>query len=168
MVIFAGHTQYQIDTLGLFCYVYDMRNDHVFWFKRVTRHDSNRQVAENAGISAATLGRQLKAGELSADLIIKIAEAYDESPVIALVDLGFMSARWITEPGVRTALSRASDEELTDELLRRLRLLDDAPVDDLAARRACATPDVEDGFYAQAVADDSEDEEEGYPDDYDA
>lgn len=146
-----------------------MRNDHVFWFKRVTRHDSNRQVSESAGISAATLGRQLKAGELSADLIIKIAEAYDESPVIALVDLGFMSSRWITEPGVRTALSHASDEELTDELLRRLRLLEDIPVDELSARRRSnkATPDVVPEFY-DAVADSSPDEEEGEPGDYDA
>lgn len=104
-----------------------------------------------AGISDATLGRQLKAGDLSSDLIIKIAEAYDESPVVALVDLGFMSARWITEPGVRTALSRASDEELTDELLRRLRLLEDVPVDDLASRRARATPDVDHDPYADGT-----------------
>ena len=78
----------------------------------------------------------MRAGELKADLVIKIAEAYEESPVIALADLGFMSARWITEPGVLTALSRASDEQLTDELLRRLRLIEDVPVDTLAAKRS--------------------------------
>ncbi|WP_155872938.1 hypothetical protein [Corynebacterium rouxii] len=75
------------------------------------------------------------------ELIIRISEAYGESPVIALVDLGFMSSRWIKEPGVRTALSRATDEELTDELLRRLRLIEDTPVDDLAElRRNTPTP----------------------------
>lgn len=112
-----------------------MRN-HIEWLDKVTRGDSNREIARRAeGVSDATLSRQRRAGELSADLIIKIAEAYNESPVVALVDLGFMSAKWITEPGVITALSRATDEELTDELLRRLNLLDKNPVDELAARR---------------------------------
>jgi hypothetical protein len=113
-----------------------MQETHTEWFKRVTRNDSNRRAADLANISPVTLGRQLKANELSADLIIKIAQAYNESPVVALVDLGFVSARWIQEVGTTTALTRASDEELTDELLRRLRLLDDQPVDDLASRRA--------------------------------
>lgn len=113
-----------------------MQETHSQWYKRVTRGDSNRQVAHTANISDATLGRQLRANDLSADLIIKIAEAYDESPVIALVDLRFMSARWITEPGVLTALSRATDEQLTDELLRRLKLIEDVPVDELASRRS--------------------------------
>ena len=117
-----------------------MRN-HIEWLDKVTRGDSNREIARRAeGVSDATLSRQRRAGELSADLIIKIAEAYNESPVVALIDLGFMSAKWITEPGVITALSRATDEELTDELLRRLNLLDKTPVDELAARRNSNTP----------------------------
>lgn len=113
-----------------------MKETHTDWYRRVTRGDSNRHVSSRAKISDATLGRQLKANELSADLIIKIAQAYNESPVVALVDLGFVSARWLQEVGTTTALTRASDEELTDELLRRLRLLDDQPIDDLAVRRA--------------------------------
>lgn len=115
-----------------------MQETHKEWFHRVTRGDSNRRASELADISPVTLGRQLKAGQLSADLIIKIAQAYNESPVVALVDLGFISARWLQEVGTTTALTRASDEELTDELLRRLRLLDDQPIDDLASRRAGA------------------------------
>lgn len=112
-----------------------MRN-HIEWLNQVTRGDSNREIARRApGVSDATLSRQRRAEKLSADVIIRIAEAYNESPVVALVDLGFMSAKWITESGVITDLGRASDEELTDELLRRLRLLDDAPVDELAERR---------------------------------
>ncbi len=112
-----------------------MQETHSEWFKRVTRNDSNRRAADLADISPVTLGRQLKANELSADLIIKIAQAYNESPVVALVDLGFISARWMQEVGTTTALTRASDEELTDELLRRLRLIEDEPIDHLAERR---------------------------------
>ena len=137
-----------------------MQETHTEWFKRVTRNDSNRRAADLANISPVTLGRQLKANELSADLIIKIAQAYNESPVVALVDLGFVSARWIQEVGTTTALTRASDEELTDELLRRLRLLDDQPVDDLASRRAGApVSDADDSMPLSAVADDSPDED---------
>lgn len=128
--------------------------EHTEWMHRITAGDSLREVARRAGLNNRTLTTQVNAGKLKADLIIKIAEAYDESPVIALVDLGFMSARWITEPGVVTALSRATDEQLTDELLRRLRLIDDVSVDDLAAR------------HLHAVADSSPEEGEGYPDDY--
>lgn len=135
-----------------------MSETHVEWFKRVTRNDSNRRASELADISPATLGRQLKAGELSADLIIKIAQAYHESPVVALVDLGFVSAKWINEIGTTTALSHATDEELTDELLRRLRLIDDSPVNELAERRSnIDSPGVEPPIYA--VADSSPDED---------
>lgn len=113
-----------------------MKQTHTDWYRRVTRGDSNRQVSSLAGISDATLGRQLRAGELNADLIIKIAQAYNESPVVALVDLGFISAKWMQEMGTATALSRATDEELTDELLVRLKLIEDKPVDELAAKRS--------------------------------
>lgn len=141
-----------------------MQETHNEWFKRVTRGDSNRRVSELAGISPATLGRQLKDSSLSADLIIKIAQAYDESPVVALVDLGFVSAKWMQEIGTTTALTRATDEELTDELLRRLRLIEDTPVDELAARRSnTAGIDVRGLPYA---ADDSDTEPEEGDDDY--
>ncbi len=139
-----------------------MKQTHTDWYRRVTRGDSNRQVSSIAGISDATLGRQLRAGELNADLIIKIAQAYDESPVVALVDLGFVSAKWMQEIGTTTALTRATDEELTDELLRRLRLIEDTPVDELAARRSNNTSpvsDASDSMPLSAVADDSPDED---------
>lgn len=82
-------------------------------------------------------------------LVIKIAEAYEDSPVIALVDLGFMSARWVTEPSVVTALSRVTDDQLTGELLRPLRLIDDVTVDELARCRSnTSAPGVEVEGYA--------------------
>lgn len=146
--------------------------EHMEWFDRTTSGETLRQVAKRADVPLATLSSQTRKGTLKADVIIKVAEAYDESPVIALVDLGFMSSRWITEPGVRTALSRASDEELTDELLRRLNLLDTRPIDQLAddlknRRSNKSNTNVAPEFY-DAVADSSPDEEEGEPGDYDA
>lgn len=138
-----------------------MTETHKEWFARVTRGDSNRQASERAEISNVTLGRQLKQNELSADLIIKIAQAYEESPVVALVDMGFISARWLSEYGSTTALTRASDEELTNELLRRLQLLSDEPVDDLAEKRSKqAMSDAHGSIPDTAVADGSPDEDD--------
>lgn len=134
--------------------------EHTEWMKRITQGDSYRRVAELAGINDRTLANQMRAGELRPELIIKIADAYDESPVIALVDLGFISARWITEPGVLTALSRATDEQLTDELLRRLKLIEDVPVDELASRRSNRPASGVAGVPYGAVADSSQDEDE--------
>ena len=130
--------------------------EHMEWFDRTTSGETLRQVAKRADVPLATLSSQTRKGTLKADVIIKVAEAYDESPVIALVDLGFMSSRWITEPGVRTALSRASDEELTDELLRRLNLLDTRPIDQLAddlknRRLNISNPDVASDPYADGA-----------------
>lgn len=53
-----------------------------------------------------------------------------------------------------TALSRA-----TDELLGRLRPMEDVPVDELARRRSNTTPRSVDGVPYSAVADSSTDED---------
>lgn len=134
------------------------------WFQLITKGDPVREVARRASIPGKTLANQVNAGTLKPENIIKIAEAYNESPVYALVDLGFISARWVNEPGTITALSRATDEQLTDELLRRLNLIADEPIDDLAARRSNKNTGHVD-FTAYGVADDSPDEG-GEPDDY--
>lgn len=123
--------------------------EHIEWFNRITAGDSHREVSRRSGVPNRTIANQVASGTLKPEVIIKVAEGYNESPVIALVDLGFVSARWITEPGIVTALSRATDEQLTNELLRRLNLIADEPVDDLAARRSNTPPsDVEPLPYA--------------------
>ena len=70
---------------------------------------------------------------------------------------------------MRAALCKASDEELTDELLRRLHLLSDEEADDLAEQRKLSVvsdaSDIDDGTvrpfdYSEYAADSSEDETE--------
>lgn len=129
-----------------------MHNEHTEWLRAITKGDSVRRVSELAGISHVTLSRQLRAGTLTTDTVIHVANAYGESPVAGLIKLGFVSNRWLHELGVASSLMMASDEQLTDELLRRLRLLPDKPVDELAARRALD--------FDQAVADSSPTEPE--------
>ena len=132
--------------------------EHIEWFNRITAGDSHREVSRRSGVPNRTIANQVSSGTLKPEVIIKVAEGYNESPVIALVDLGFISARWITEPGVVTSLSRATDEQLTDELLRRLRLIDDAPVDELAARRSNTAPASVEGLPYAADSSDTEPE----------
>lgn len=119
--------------------------EHADWFKHITRNDSHREVARRADLNNRTLANQVNAGDLKPEVVIKIAQAYDESPIVALIDLGYISAKWMTQLGTRTSLSRASDEELTDELLRRLQLLSDEPADDLAKKRMSGATDIDDG-----------------------
>lgn len=110
--------------------------EHTKWFDRVTGGDSVRQVGLEAGVSNRTIAHQLKKGELSAEVIIKVAQAYGVNPLAALVDLGFAEAKWLIETSAKSALMGATDEELTDELLRRLKLLDSRPVDEVAEERS--------------------------------
>lgn len=137
-----------------------MHSEHTTWLGRITNGDSAREIARRAGLNAKTLTNQMNAGALKPEVIIEIAQAYNESPVYALVDLGYISAKWVADPGVATALARATDAQLTDELLRRLHLIADAdmPIDEYAEKHA--RPE----FYA--VADTSPDEPEGDYDDY--
>ncbi|HAF71983.1 MAG TPA: hypothetical protein DCL06_02720 [Corynebacterium variabile] len=110
------------------------------------------------------------------DNVIKITAAYGYSPIRALIDLGELDAMWTQVPDVEAALRLATDEQLTDEFLRRLKVAPnpewDTPVGDLeAARRARRsnvqgendTPAVEPEPY---VADSSDTEPEEGDDDY--
>lgn len=137
-----------------------MHSEHTTWLSRITNGDSAREIARRAGLNAKTLTNQMNAGTLKPEVIIEVAQAYNESPVYALVDLGYISAKWVADPGVATALARATDAQLTDELLRRLQLIADAdiPIDEYARKH------VRPEFYA--VADHSPEEKEGDYDDY--
>lgn len=95
------------------------------WLRRATGGDSNRKISERAGISDATLGRHMKSNELPADTIIKIAEAYDSNPIDALVALGFMKPKWTAAPTPLSALKAADDQDLTDEILYRLKICEE-------------------------------------------
>lgn len=134
--------------------------NHNEWLEKITQGDSLRRIAEVADVSDRTLSRQLREEEIRPDMVIKIAQSYGESPSEALVDLGFMDEKWLVSASVRRALMKASDEELTDELLRRLHLLSDKEVDDLAERRRQDTmSDGHGSIPLSAVADSSPDED---------
>lgn len=91
------------------------------WVRRVTRGDSGRKIAKAAGVHPATLNRQLADSALTPEMIVKIARGYGESAVPGLVAYGLLVDSDIAEVSIEDALERAEDEQLMDEVLRRMK-----------------------------------------------
>ena len=88
------------------------------WMRRATRGDATSRVAINAGITPSTLLRHVKDGSLTAADVLKIADGYGLSPAQALADAGLSDTPGRDDGEPR--LSAASNDELLDELRRRL------------------------------------------------
>lgn len=119
--------------------------EHSTWLAATTS-DSVRNVAITIGLPPRTLATQVEKGRISPENVIKIAERHGVHPVGALVDTGYLDQQWADEVDPVTAVQQLTDEQLADEILRRLREVrgDHAafrtPVDELAARRSNSAP----------------------------
>ena len=108
------------------------------WLDTIT-DDQPGTIAKKAGIPRRTLYHQLERGEFPIDSIIKITDAYGANPVEALMEIGVIDRVWANVPDIIAALRLASDEQLTDEILRRLKRGSksfETPVDELMERRS--------------------------------
>lgn len=90
------------------------------WIEAVTRGHSVRQIAANAQIPPATLSRQISTGTVTPENAVAIAVAYGASPVKALVALGVLDPDNVDTMSVEQALREATDQQLVDEVMRRL------------------------------------------------
>ena len=99
---------------------------------QLNRRVSREEVALALGVSVATLGRR-KADRFSADDVITAARRFDISPIAALVDFGYLTHADLETLSLSadTTLTAASDLELAEEMLRRVR--DGGAHDDLTA-----------------------------------
>lgn len=87
----------------------------------VTGERSVRAVALQSGFDPSTLTRQVKSG-IKAETVIDIARAYAHlEPVGALVKFGFLTHAEASEASGRVAIAAASDEQLAQEILNRVR-----------------------------------------------
>ena len=129
------------------------------WLEKVTNNASVNAAANRAGIVQRTLSRQVERGEISAENVIAIAIAYGAHPVRALVDTGYLDEKYARTVDPMTALRSVTEDQLADEVLRRMKrgLKTDVlttDINDLAARRAGAPvsgasdsmPDDDDGI----------------------
>ena len=92
------------------------------WFKETVQGDTIAEVALKAGIIKTTAWRQYNnALGFSAENVILIARAYHKSPVEALVEFGYIRADEMANGKTVARLHGASDDELLQELARRLK-----------------------------------------------
>lgn len=141
---------------------------HTEWIRKVTQGDSERAIGKKANVPFRTINSQLSRGSLSAENVISVAIGYGVHPVRALVDTGFLDAKYATEIDPASALRLVTEDDLADEVLRRMKLAGEheaftTPVDDLAARRrGSPASDVSPGAYdpERMVADSSPDEDQ--------
>ena len=150
------------------------------WIDDLIGSDSYRRAAQRIDSNGSTITRQLDKGRLTPEMVIALCRGYGRSPVTGLIETGYLREWEAEDVGIPYALRQATNQQLLDEIMRRSdpealylfgdptgEAIDYEMGDDLAARRARATPDVAPEFY-DAVADSSPDEEEGEPGDYDA
>lgn len=90
------------------------------WLKSIGATESLREIAARAGVSHATLSRQLTNGRFLIDTSIDLARAYGASPVAALVANGHLTDAEANLPELEVALGAATDEQLVVEIGRRL------------------------------------------------
>lgn len=92
------------------------------WFKETVQGDTIAEVALKAGIIKTTAWRQYNnALGFSAENVILIARAYHKSSVEALVEFGYIRADEMANGKTVARLHDASDDELLQELARRLK-----------------------------------------------
>lgn len=119
--------------------------EHIEWLDRTLGNDSRRHAASLIGMPTRTFATQVKKGVLPAETVIAVSIAYDIHPVRALVDTGYLDEQWAQAVDPATALRQVSEDDLADEVLRRMKLpgshkVFQTPVSDLDAERKARTP----------------------------
>lgn len=96
--------------------------DKKTYFAQLTHDAAINEISNKTGLSVSTLWRQYNKGcEFSAESVIIIARAYDENPVEALVEFGYIRADEMANGRTVARLHDASNDELLQELARRLK-----------------------------------------------
>lgn len=94
--------------------------NHKDWFDKITNRASGRSAAERSGESPATVNRQLKAGIISPDLVISLARGYGRSPVLALLETGYLLPEETGAPTLEEVANALTDQQLIAETARRI------------------------------------------------
>jgi hypothetical protein len=127
------------------------------WWQYVTktiRKDTYSSAAKRVGVDKSAFTRWKNGARPDPNLVVKFARNYNRNVLEALVAAGFLTEeeadlREVDTGG--TTLKEATDAELTEELLLRLRLLEeDKPID--IHSDPCKTPiDAADDFDDDAI-----------------
>lgn len=141
------------------------RMDSKEWIATVTGGDTTRSIAKKIDIAHTTIARQVTANSLTEANIIAISRAYGANPVDEFIRLGILDESEV-ENSTLSALRRATNEQILEELQARSSTdgyhFTDAGYSDNVIHLGAAS-----SYYPEdAVADDSPEEGDGLPDDY--
>ena len=111
---------------------------HTDWYDDLTNHAPRKAAAERAGLPVSSLNLQYSRGEFRPETVIALARAYRASPVQALAATGLIEEDEAAPIGAAEVLRLATDQQLLEEVMRRIRrapvawdfpLGDEPPVD---------------------------------------
>lgn len=93
---------------------------HTEWLRVIAGGSAVNSIATRSGIVPRTFARQVEKDSISAENVIAIAVSHDAHPVRALVDTGYLDERYAAEVDPATALKEVSEQELANEVLKRM------------------------------------------------
>ena len=89
------------------------------WIDSLIGTDTRGTAANKAGYAPSTISRQLDRGHLRPETVIALCRAYDRSPIAGLIETGYVHSHEVDAPEIAEALTRATNQQLLDEILRR-------------------------------------------------
>ncbi|MBW0294018.1 hypothetical protein ATN37_25490 [Rhodococcus sp. MH15] len=96
------------------------RMDHTKWMQSLWGDESVRSVARRSGVAPRSLANYVERGKIPAEAVISLAIAYGANPVGALVETGYLAPEYAKQVDPMTALRGVTDEQIADEVLRRM------------------------------------------------
>lgn len=99
---------------------------HMRWLIRLTKGDSGRTIAQKAGASIATINRQISKEEITAENVIAIARGYNQSPVEALAQTGYLTPEEASGMPREALAELLTDQEVIRVLAYRINEDEDA------------------------------------------
>lgn len=142
------------------------------WFEAIAGDSSMNEVSKRSGIPIASLHRYVQNGSFTAEAVVKIARAFGASIPDALVAHGAVTHDELAGVAIVGTLADANDQQLLDEIARRLALVaegtsevfDNVPATDATVHYPEFTREPADDL--RAVASEVS-EDDGYDTDYD-
>lgn len=103
-----------------FLLVHNATMEHVQWFDSLPGKPSISAAARAANIQKTTLMRQLDRKNIPAENVIAICRAFGKSAADGLVETGYLTPGDFEGAGVVEALSQATNQQIVDEISKRL------------------------------------------------
>lgn len=101
-----------------------VKPDFSAWVTMVTNGSTARDIADRTDIPLRTIQHQLSTGRVTIEAAVRIATAFDYSPIRALIQLGVIDSSWASVPDISAALEQATTDQLVTTIHQRLTAAD--------------------------------------------